>query len=330
MRVLLLAAIEDLEEAAEAALASDVAVAGIPKKIVFDWPHEERLVQLAGTKNCLWLEKAAPRGYVCRATANEDEPYTVMPVCLSCGIPDAGLICAHLAFPCVAYLNPGGPSLPQRHPVSALCEIGQQCRGGNECRPGGKECWVRRVEWSLEVPALLEHAAERFADEISHFRLAYRDRFANAEGFWPIGDPSQVMSVALPCDSAQAFGAHVLALAEILNRMNSEAQLAESSKVDSTGKKLRGLLALERLLNDEAGGRAIFNVTRLRKVFKIRTSQAHGATDDVLAAFRDLGVDSYPPRSWGRAWERVLSTVCGDLREVRLALGATFKDSDAQ
>ncbi|MEV6924015.1 hypothetical protein AB0M46_05805 [Dactylosporangium sp. NPDC051485] len=111
---------------------------------------------------------------------------TSRPLCGSCALPPADLVCSHLLHPQVSSVTDAG-GIKSRDVVSALCD-----RGHNEvaepegCTAGGHSCWQRRVEIEPVRPVRLPPLSVPEAFDVTDlaWRLAFgqRERFAASQG----------------------------------------------------------------------------------------------------------------------------------------------------
>jgi hypothetical protein len=111
----------------------------------------------------------------------------------------------------------------------------------------------------------------------------------------------------------------VAALADLLAQLNPYEQLEKSERLDSAGKQVGSLVALERLM-ERNHPEAVPAVRTLRRIADARNAfPIHTRSDKLVAALRDLGI-TFPPPDWRLAWLQVLTAFWTSLQEIRAAI----------
>ncbi len=338
--VLSIAVLEEAENQLEAGVLSREA--GADLKMELGSYDEEFIIELARQpKRCQWQRPAHPRGKLCTATASGKPEPTTSPLCASCEMPDARLVCSALVHPTTKYQTgvgfipaegEGFVSDPARGIERAYCELRLQPQEWSQCQPwSGKECWHRIVEAGTKPPRPDEAAPRRLVDEIPYLRLAYAEHFqTKGSRFWPGVDERAVASVLTDCATAADFQQRLASLDALITRMEPQAQLEPSRRVGEKGNKIGSLTALGRVLEDRCGGGALPHVERLRALRKARNSfPAHPGSDDLPTALRSLGIEHYPPRDWKVAWWQVAASVAESVAAFRVVIQNTATDDRA-
>lgn len=283
------------------------------------------LVALRGSaKECAWQERTN-RGLECDATQLGQERATTQATCAACALTDERLICAHLSHPRNVPVRAMGSF--ERVAGPALCELGNDAADGADCRPGGKVCWQRIVEPMQPVgvaapaaaaqPAADAELARAAIGEIDHFREAYR-RVYGVE-VWQIDQARSIAELSGAAATEEAFHRKVQVLTLLLSSLRPEGQLDENRRLGSDGQPVRGLVALERLMEQDAPA-ALPAAETLRHIAALRNDYpTHLRGRNVAAARAALGVD-WPPADWDAAWRTILARFQESLRQIREAL----------
>jgi hypothetical protein len=111
---------------------------------------------------------------------------TSRPLCRSCALPPADLVCSHLLHPQVTSVTDAG-GVTSRDIVTALCDRGQKEVGEPEgCTAGGHSCWQRRVEVEpvrpVRLPPLSVPEAFDLTDLAWRLAFGHRERFRGKPG----------------------------------------------------------------------------------------------------------------------------------------------------
>ena len=295
---------------------------GVATTLTYDTDEVPALeALLSAQKDCLWLEEAEPRGHVCAATRPQDSPTTTPRLCNMCEVPDRALVCEAFIFPRVHSDN--GQAGRTRHVVEAQCDIDQPVHRGADCTPGGKECWRRSISAGQSAPPADPDAPRRVVDEIGYLRLVYADAFELSHGatqaFWPASGESAVNSLRNPCSSPSDFRERIVSLGEILLKIRPHDQLSEERRAEN-GRKVNGLTALQRVLEDRFVGAALDAASLLKELVEARNRFSHDDRKELLAALRALGVMWYPPQSYEIAWWQVAASIANALSHIRSAI----------
>ena len=309
-------------------------VPGLHRWVVDD---EATVLRVANApKQCELRRPAATRGLVCLATESGNPEPTTLPLCATCEMPDARLVCSGLVHPATEYDEGGvlayvstpddaGPSLstsPSRRLKTAFCEVDLDARDWAGCLPWTKDCWYRVVDTSENAPAADSGAPRRIIDEMGYLRLVYAERFrVGAKEFWPTSEPSAYAALLDLCSSRKHFERHLVILDDVVNGMKPHGQLTEERR--KNGGRINGVTALGRVLEDRIDGADASYVAPLRALKTIRNSFSHEPSPELLTALRTLGVEPYPPRDWEMAWWQIAASVAQALEATRLALQTT-------
>jgi hypothetical protein len=268
-------------------------------------------------KECVWQDRRE-RGWICEATPPEQDERTTAALCAGCVIPDARVICAHLAHVSITMDRDATTGELRRLPHKApLCAIGNDPKDGSSCRPGGLECWERKVEAGPERRDPPPDVARRAADEIDYFTLVFRDRYGG--NVWKIPQARTISELFGDCNSAEDFQRRVAALADLLARLDPYPQLEEEERLDEAGSRVGSLVALERLMTRDHP-EVVNAVKIMRLIPQARNAfPIHSGGDRLIQALRDLGAD-FPARDWRLAWLQVLTAFWLSVQELRVAL----------
>lgn len=294
---------------------------------------EETILRFStSSKQCDFRRRAEPRGLLCTATTSGNPEPTTLPLCDTCDLPDARLVCSGLVHAATAYSDGAGfvpfdesdrdrPAIatPSRSVEKAFCEVHLSPQKWSECRPWMRDCWHRIVEIGVINPTPDRESPRRIIDEIEYLRLVYADRFGvRPREFWPSAEPTAYGLLLDPVIDRKAFDRHLVVLDGILNTIQPHGQLEEARR--KNGKRVAGVTALGRVLEDHVDGADASYVQRLKAVKTLRNSFSHESSSEVVSAFRQLGVEPYPPRDWQLAWWQVTASVAVELAVIRSAL----------
>jgi hypothetical protein len=284
--------------------------------VVFTSDQYEQLKTFADReKLCLWQERLV-RGWICNATLAGRDSRTTAQLCAGCGIPDARLICRHLAHPEVEPVSVD-QGLVGRRPQSAMCNVGNDPGIGADCRPGGLACWERQAEVGEALPAPPPDVARLASDEIDFLGLVYRDLYGSK--VWPIPQARSISELFGDCDSPEDFARRLAALADLLAKLDPYTELSDEEQKANDGSRVGSLVALRRVMERDHP-EAVSAVDRLRRITDARNQfPMHSRSEKLLAAFRDLGVE-FPASDWRLAWLQVLTAFWTSLRAIRAAL----------
>ncbi len=293
------------------------------EEVLFASDNYDELVGLESAgKECAWQIRDG-RGLECDATPAGQERATTEAVCHACALPDERLICAHLRHPTNLPIRTFGGF--ERLAGPALCEIGNDPENGSGCRPGGKECWQRLVapsphadEAEVAPPAGVDHDLLReAAAAIDHFSSAYLRRYGVV--VWNIAHARTIAELGGQARTEESFQRKVQVLALLLDGLRPHGQLDEAQRVDGAGRRVGGLVALERLLERDAAN-AVEAARMLRYIRTLRNGfPAHVRARGFDEAVAALGL-VYPPTDWNATWQTVLRRFRDSLNEIRAAL----------
>jgi hypothetical protein len=313
--LLIVAALEELEQRIRAGLFPPEE--GHYDEVMFTSDHHERLQTIAdGDKECLWQERLE-RGWICKATRPGGDERTSAPLCGECPIPDSRVLCVHLMHPQIDSFG-GKAAIKVRSVVSEpLCNIGKKPDTGARCHLGGLDCARRIINTARAIPEPPADVARRAADEADFFTLVYRDRYGSR--VWSVPQARTISEFFGDCEGPEDFQRRVAALADFLSRLNPYEELDEAQRVDSAGKRVGPLVALERLMERDHP-EAVPAVRTLRAIAAARNAfPIHTGSEKLVAALRDLGL-SFPPADWRFAWLQVLTAFLTSLAEIRAAI----------
>lgn len=264
------------------------------------------------SKLCDMRLPAKPRGFLCAATETGDPEPTTLPLCMTCDMPDARLVCSGLVHPVTTLSKADADTLSlsgnsataadnvgfKRSVTRAFCEAHPESQDWKKCRPWLRGCWYRIVDTSEAAPSPDSAAPRRIVDEVGYLRLVYADRFrVKASEFWPNRDPS-AYAVLLDdsCTSPRQFAHNIVVLDDVLSAMNPHEQLAEDRR--KNGSRVNGITAMGRVLEDCIDGTDCSYVKPLQALKTVRNSFSHQPGAKLLEALGTLGVQSYPPHDW--------------------------------
>jgi hypothetical protein len=263
----------------------------------------------------------------CSAAAQSDETVrgsrglsflaaTSKPVCRACNLPDTDYICTALAHPEIFGILITGPTV--RQVGGAMCQKGRaEIEDPSLCRPHGHECWERGFEGTA---ALSPEVRSPFSlpEALDFLNTAWRLLFGRERPLLRLRSAESVARIAASCSSRSDFEAGMTALADIFKLFDIGDDLLPaglSIPADQTLSRLAAVLA-SRLPAEELGP-VTAAVRVLRKANSIRVSLQHtAASSDLPRDLGELGV-SYPPPSWGEAWEVVRQRVTQALDALR-------------
>jgi hypothetical protein len=275
-------------------------------------------------KRCLWQERL-PRGWVCTATEADRDDRTTATLCAGCAIPDERVICDELVHPEVRLFEPH--EAPRRTPVRALCNIGNDAGDGARCRPGGLDCWQRRLDVGPSLPDPPADVARLAADEIDYFELVYRNRYHSK--VWSIPQARSISELFGECESAEDFARRLAALADLLGKLDPYGELDEAEQKANDGSRVGPLVALRRVMERDHP-EAVAAVETLRRIPDARNQfPMHTRSEKLLAALRDLGVN-FPASDWRLAWLQVLTAFWSSLRTIRSSMQTGPVESSEQ
>ena len=275
---------------------------GLHRWVVDD---EESILRCStAPKQCDMRRPAEPRGLLCTATASGTPEPTTLPLCDTCDLPDARLVCSGLVHPATAYsdgvgfvsfnedtCDEGVSDNPSRSIERAFCEVHLIPQKWVECRPWTKDCWHRSVDTGTQPPAPDSGAPRRIIDEIGYLRLVYADRFkTNARQFWPSAEPTAYGVLLDPLADRKSFERHLVVLDNILSAMKPHDQLDEGRR--RNGSRIGGVTAMGRILDDRVDGSDASYVEGLQAVKTIRNSFSHESSPELVSAFRMLAAVS--------------------------------------
>lgn len=305
--------------------------------------EETILSVVRASKRCDMRRPAKTRGLLCTATATGNPEPTTLPLCETCDVPDARVVCSGLVHPVTVH-SPGGVILatfPDNAPAdtvsvssrrsiaSAFCEVHLEPQKWDECHPWGRDCWYRIVDTREDTPPADSGAPRRIVDEVAYLRLVYADHFGvRASEFWPASEPSAYAVLLDPCASRKHFERHVVVLDDVLGAMKPHSELAEDRR--KNGSRVNGVTAMGRVLDDRVDGADHSYVDPLQALKTIRNSFSHESGPGLLAALRSLGVEPYPPHDWQMAWWQIAASVAQALAAIRSALQTTTVDDQAE
>ncbi|GAB3832035.1 hypothetical protein GCM10027610_023510 [Dactylosporangium cerinum] len=243
---------------------------------------------------------------------------TSRPLCHSCALPPADLVCSHLLHPQVTSVTDAG-GIKSRDVVSALCDRGQkEVEEPEGCTAGGHSCWQRRVEVKPVRPARLPPLSVPEAFDVTD--LAWRLAFGQRERFrGKPGSMKNTASLAVDCADLEEFESRMSALADVIDQIwPGDALLPADIDVEKASRSLDRLTeVLRHRLPASQQARVEEAVSALRRIRQVRNALQHSRTrGGLLAALRNLGVHDASP-SWDDTWNIVRAQTVDALKILR-------------
>lgn len=287
----------------------------------------ESLVDLIRTKECSY-QVESEGDLFCSAASQVDEQVvgtiglrriapTTGPVCIGCNMPDARLVCSHLAHPAVwSEGGMGSGAIPPRTIQQAACERNQpEIADPGGCRPGGNPCWSRVIETGVHVAS--QSPPRSLADALDFLDSAWQLRYG--AGILNIKSVADVVGLASACSSREDFKSRVSELDDLIkNFVIADAALPAETTIpaDQTLNRLEAIFGAPPL-SDTVAPEAI---KVLRTVSRIRVGYQHtDAAAKLQEHFRALGIEN-AALDWPTTWDTVRSVTADALILLARAL----------
>jgi len=298
-----------------------------------DHGEVEELLALANANKACTHQQAEGPDLLCLAASAGDETAigtadgwrrvapTSRPLCASCQMPDAAVVCSQFSHPEVRGTRAVG-GRASRNLVRALCNLGQQeIREPGGCHAGGHPCWQRVV--GLEVAAPAAAPPRALAEILDALDAWWRLAVVNKPLLQLKGGTS-ITGLALPCTSRPEFTQRLSDLAVVLGSLRVDDDQVRPGldpgtdlpPKDQSLARLRACLKAN-ISDPDSLGRANQALSRLARLQRIRSLLQHADRhEELVRVAAGLGL-VWPPTNWAAAWERVRAEAADALAQLR-------------
>lgn len=183
------------------------------------------------------------------------------------------------------------------------------------------EDYVRRVLISIgadqpPVAASTVDTPLALVDEIGYLDAVWQARTKEGALFGAARVAS-CAGLALACATSEEFDARMNALYDVLNRMEVTLSSEDEEALKGRPGSLQRLRArLNRDLPEEEHARTNASIRLLQDAVRIRASLHTGAQGELAGRYRALGL-TYPPASYGAAWDHIRGRTSWAIRSIR-------------
>lgn len=292
-------------------------------------PFEDHVLVrgLLDLKNCSY-RVSQERDLYCGAVVELDERVglsndrglgepTSLPLCQTCDMPAAEVVCSDLTHPRVKHT--ATHSSIERSVERALCNGGNQSNLDDDvskCKLGGHACASRRVfEIVTDTPPVDGPA---FAESLDSLDDSWRLAFGKASRLVRVSRAGEIAGLMKPVADADGFRARLSDLADVMKNLDIPDQLLPPENRPGKDQPLQRLKAALESKAPDRTAEIRRAVETLQKVNAIRTGFQHSgdAATKRARAFAALGL-AYPPASHAQLWAKILGLVHDALATLR-------------
>ena len=276
------------------------------------------------SKNCEFLSESK-RSSVCSIGTQSDGRRTILlqttPLQCenSCPLPDSRWLCTSAVNISVNERMQGRGA----HPTSMGRAVAATCREGVDieedirtCRPGGRECWRRSIDFGTRTIGLIHPLA--FHEALDFLDIVWRQLFGS--NLNQRTSASNTAAITLPAGTRDELQLRLGALKDVLDALIADTPLpnAPEGKEPVPGQLNRMKAAIAQ--RQPGNSRADAAIKKLQLCGRIRDKFEHGRAANELPKIRTrLGIRAQLT-DWPNFWEEVRSIATGALIELRNAI----------
>jgi hypothetical protein len=245
--------------------------------------------------------------------------------CVSCDVPDEGLLCANFSHPRKSVdfnsrlVNSGVVAICRKGENLAVLPYDAESSDllPSMCRPGQNDCWERVISTGSITPTSTP-ATTAVLEAFDHLNAVWRANYGGIRVL-RLKSAEETGGLALGAETKLDFANQVVRIGELISNLIVDGSLlpapAEGKRLPAGGIARLRLWAstcveeIDRPIAEAA-------IERLAAVMKVRQCFGHSDPADLARAFGLCGIE-FPPTSWEKSWAALQNLTISALRELR-------------